>query len=167
MKTATGIAVLLLLASGAKAQIQKTKAAGAMSDDFAKAGIKALRAIQSDGHSISLESGMSAKVSDTIDDADATAQGKETAIVSALRTLQLRQETNNLSLQAQKALFEVGFEPKSGVLRDIELQQAWDKDPEHAALLNSKDFARVATCETGLESLLRGRRLGPIPEACQ
>ncbi len=169
MKITIGALVYLLLASGVTAQAQKPKPATAMSDDFAKTGIKALRTIQGDSHPLGMELEVSKKVSETIDDADAVARGKETFLVAALRHLQLRQEMNNSRLEAGKMHFEVSFQPKtkSAEFQEIELEEAWDKAPEHLALLNSKDFTQVEQCGAGLESLLRSRRVGPIPQACE
>jgi hypothetical protein len=167
MKISTGVLALLLFTLASSAQTQKPKPAPAMSDEFAKAGIKALRAIQSDGHSVGINGEVSAKVAAIIDDADAVAREKETSLVTTLRLLQFKQEMNNLNLEAKKTLFEAGFHPKAELFRDIELEEAWSKAPEHIALLNTKDFTQVADCEAGLESLLRGRRIGPIPQACQ
>ncbi len=55
MKITIGALVYLLLASGVTAQAQKPKPATAMSDDFAKTGIKALRTIQGDSHPLGME----------------------------------------------------------------------------------------------------------------
>jgi hypothetical protein len=129
-----------------------------LGDEFAKAGLKALRSIEAtlaspgvSGASITVPR----VVQELIDDADADARTEdEKAVVGSLNKFFIGRLMNNL----QREVIKPGsYNAES----EVWAQKVLENDPRN------KDFnAREAACSGALESILRGRHFSEKPAAC-
>jgi len=159
----------------AKASVKPTVSAKVVpiNDAFAKAGLRALKAIQSDATlpDVTQSGGIlfSKSVVDVINGADSEARtGAETQMSTVLSLLHVWHSANITAMSTQEELAKAGhtYKYSADLLVEMETQELLTKDPDIAALKNSRTFQNEATCAAGLEILFRARKSGPVPEVC-
>jgi hypothetical protein len=144
-----------------------------INDAFAKAALRALRAIQGDATTPEVTQGgdilFSKQVVDAVDAADSEARtSAETALSSALSALHVQHATNNITLAAAEegAKASHNYESTGDLAREMETRDMLRKDPRIAELKSSPAFENANVCAAGLETLFRARKSGPIPSEC-
>jgi len=129
-----------------------------LSDDFAKAGIKALRAIERSMDKPTMEGGsitVPRGTQELIDNADAEARTEgEKEVVAALHEFYVGRLTNNLERQILKP---ASYNEESEARAQAELE----KNPRNIDM-----NAREAACAKLLDDTLRARRYTEKPAAC-
>jgi hypothetical protein len=129
-----------------------------LSDDFAKAGIKALRAIERSMDKPTMEGGsitVPRGTQELIDNADAEARAEEEkAVVAALHEFYVGRLTNNLERQI---LTPASYNEESEAKAQAELE----KNPRNIDL-----NAHEAACAKLLDDILRARHYTEKPAAC-
>lgn len=129
-----------------------------LSDDFAKAGLKALKAIEGTLGKLSLENGSIAvprQTQELIDNADAEARtDEERAIVAALNKFYIGRLTNNLERELLKP---ASYNTESELRAQAELEN----NPRNIEM----NF-REAACANTIDEMLRARDFTGNPEAC-
>jgi hypothetical protein len=129
-----------------------------LSDDFAKAGLKALRGIERTLGQPSLEGGSIAvprQTQELIDNADAEAQtDEEKAVVAALNSFYLGRLMNNLERQIMKP---ASYNEESEARAQVSL----DNNPR-----NIEMNSREGVCSHVLDDILRSRHYPGKPVVC-
>lgn len=129
-----------------------------VSDEFAQAGLKALRSIQGTLGTLSFSGGSIAvprTVQDLIDGADADARTDgEKAVVSLLNKFFIGRLMNNMQREIIKP---ISYNTES----ELKAQKELADNPQN------KDMnAREAACSDALDSILRARHFAERPAAC-
>jgi hypothetical protein len=155
------------------AQPAGKKTVEVINDAFAKAALRALKAVQGDATTPEVTQGgdilFSKQVVDAIDAADSEARtSAETALSSALSALHIQRSTNNITLAAAEegAKASHRYESSGDLAREMETRDMLRKDRHIAELKNSPAFLNANACAAGLETLFRARKSGPIPSEC-
>jgi hypothetical protein len=129
-----------------------------LSDEFARAGLKALKSIQGTLGTPSLSGGSIAvprSVQDLIDDADANARtDDEKAVVGLLNKFFIGRLMNNLQREIIKPL---SYSPES----EAKAQKELEDNPQ-----NRDMNIREAACSGTLDSIFRARHFSEKPSAC-
>ena len=129
-----------------------------LSDDFAKAGLRALKAIEGTLGTLSFDNGSIAvprQTQELIDNADAEARTEgEKAVVAALNKFFVGKLGNNLERQVLKP---ASYNAESELRAQTELEN----NPKNVEM-NLKE----AACSHALDDVLRTRHFSGMPAAC-